>query len=150
MTTPLMPANQLQHGVYQIERLGPLLRVSIAEGLNRELILQYQHDMASSIEELNNQWWGLHLVIHGDVVMTPEASVALIEVTRSHRAMGRCGTAIQLVNSNAVGLMKAIWSHIYQESLIPYTFCDSAAEAELWLHEQIALAQANRQNIESL
>lgn len=43
------PDNQLQHGYYQIERLDTLLRLTIAEGINRELVLQYQKDVARHV-----------------------------------------------------------------------------------------------------
>ena len=42
--------SQLQHGFYQIERLGNILRLTIAEGINRELVLQYQTDVALHVE----------------------------------------------------------------------------------------------------
>ena len=61
MHLPEIPAYQRQHGFYQIERLDPLLRLTIAEGMNKELIAQYQADMARHIEQLSNQLWGLHL-----------------------------------------------------------------------------------------
>jgi hypothetical protein len=143
-------SHQLQHGYYQIERLGTLLRLTIAEGINRELVLQYQTDVAEHVEALRGQLWGVHLIIAGDVLMTPEAAEALIGITRSHQPLGRCGTAIELRNTSVSGLLKAFWGNIYQASGIPYAFFESSAEAELWLHEQIAIAQANRQNIESL
>ena len=144
MHLPEIPPYHRQHGFYQIERLDPLLRLTIAEGMNKELIAQYQADMARHIEQLSNQLWGLHLIIHGDVLMPPDAYEALIEVTRNHKRLGRCATAVKLINPSAVGMLKAFWSHIYQSAEIPYLFCDNDAEAEEWLYSQITREQQRR------
>lgn len=135
------PENQLQHGYYQIERLGTLLRLTIAEGINRELVLQYQTDVARHVEALRGQRWGVHLVIDGNVLMTPEAAEALVAITRSHQPLGRCGTAIQLRHGSVSGLLKAFWGNIYLASGIPYAFFENRADAEQWLQQQIGSAQ---------
>ncbi len=141
MPLSFTPDNQLQHGYYQIERLGTLLRLSIAEGINRELVLQYQTDVARHVEALRGQRWGVHLIVNGNVLMTPEAAEALIGITRSHKPLGRCGTAIELRHASVCGLLKAFWGNIYQASGIPYAFFESSAEAEEWLQQQIASEQ---------
>ena len=135
------PDNQLQHGYYQIERLDTLLRLTIAEGINRELVLQYQKDVARHVEALRGQHWGVHLIIDGNVLMTPEAAEALIEITRSHQPLGRCGTATQLRHGSVSGLLKAFWGNIYQASGIPYAFFENRADAEQWLQQQIVSEQ---------
>ena len=136
--------SQLQHGFYQIERLGKILRLTIAEGINRELVLQYQTDVALHVEALRGQLWGVHLILDGDVLMTPEAVEALIVITRSHKQLGRCGTAIELHHAHVNGLLKTFWGNIYQASGFPYTFCTNATEAELWLNQQILCARAQQ------
>ena len=135
------PDHQLQHGYYQIERLGTLLRLTIAEGINRELVLQYQTDVARHVEALRGQRWGVHLIVNGNVLMTPEAAEALIGITRSHKPLGRCGTAIELRHASVSGLLKAFWGNIYLASGIPYAFFESSAEAKEWLQQQIASEQ---------
>lgn len=133
--------HQLQHGFYQIERLGTLLRLTIAEDINRELVLQYQADVARHVDALHGQRWGVHLIIDGNVLMTPEAAEALVAITRSHQPLGRCGTAIELRHDSVSGLLKAFWGNIYQASGIPYAFFENRADAELWLQQQIGSAQ---------
>lgn len=142
------PDHQLQHGYYQIERQGSLLRLTIAEGINRELVLQYQTDMDRHVESLRGQPWGVHLIIDGNVLMTPEATETLIAITRSHQPLGRCGTAIELHHASVNAMLKAFWGNIYLASGIPYAFFENSAEAELWLQQQIANAQNHAPVIE--
>ena len=142
MPLSFTPDNQLQHGYYQIERLGTLLRLTIAEGINRELVLQYQTDVARHVETLRGQRWGVHLIVDGNVLMTPEAAEALIAITRSHQQLGRCGTAIELRHGSVSGLLKAFWGNIYQASGIPYAFFENSADAEQWLQQQIISEQS--------
>ena len=94
----------------------------------------------------HTQWFTLggHLVINGDVLMTPDATARLIQETSRHLALGRCGTAIELVNSQAISILRSFWSRIYQEADVPYCFVNNRQEAVDWLQQQIAAAQSGR------
>lgn len=133
-----------EHGYYQVERTENIIRISVAEGINQELIQRYQQEIARELVELNGSLWGVHLVINGDVLMTPEATARLIAETSRHLALGRCGTAIELVNGQAISMVRSFWSRIYQEAGIPYCFVNNRQEAVDWLQRQIAAAQSRR------
>lgn len=133
-----------EHGYYQVERTENIIRISVAEGINQELIQLYQQEIARELVALNGSLWGVHLVINGDVLMTPKATERLLLETRSHIALGRCGTAIELVNGRATSLIRAFWSQLYQQAGIPCCFVHNRQEAVAWLKQQIAEAGSRR------
>ncbi len=135
-----MPLTSAQHGYYRVEMRPPMLIVTIAEGINRELVEQYQDEVAQLIPQLAGAPWGVYLRIEGDVLMTPEATAALIATTRQHVALGRCATAIRLIHPGASALLHSFWSNIYLSSGIRCHFCASDNEAEHWLSTQISHA----------
>lgn len=106
---PQQPASSPEHGYCQVERQANIIRISVAEGINKELILRYQQEIARELTALGGGHWGVHLVINGDVLMTPEATERLILETSRHVALGRCGTAIELVNGRATSLIQRFW-----------------------------------------
>jgi len=76
--------------------------------------------------------------------MTPEATERLIQETSRHLALGRCGTAIELIDVQATSMVRSFWSRIYQEAGVPYCFVNNRQEAVDWLQQQIAAAQSGR------
>lgn len=140
----LRPPSNTEHGHCLVERTENIIRISVAEGINQELVKRYQQEMARELAVLNGSLWGVHLVINGDVLMTPEATERLIQETSRHLALGRCGTAIELVNSQAISILRSFWSRIYQEADVPYCFVNNRQEAVDWLQQQIAAAQSRR------
>ena len=133
-----------EHGFYRVERQENIIRMWVADGINQELIQHYQQDIARELAELNASLWGVHLVVNGDVLMTPEATARLIAETSCHIALGRCGTAIELINGQATSMVRSFWSRIYQQAVIPYCFVNTRQEAVDWLQQQIAAAQSRR------
>lgn len=138
------PSSAPEHGYCLVERQENILRISVAEGINKELILRYQQEIARELTALGGGHWGVHLVINGDVLMTPKATERLLLETRSHIALGRCGTAIELVKCQATSIIRSFWGHIYQQANIPYCFVNNRQEAVAWLKQQIAAADSRR------
>ena len=141
---PQQPASSPEHGYCQVEHQANIIRISVAEGINKELILRYQQEIARELTALGGGHWGVHLVINGDVLMTPEATERLILETSRHVALGRCGTAIELVNGRATSLIQRFWGQLYQQAGIPCCFVSNRQEAEVWLKQQIAAADSRR------
>ena len=133
-----------EHGYYRVERTDNIIRIWVAEGINQELIQRYQQEIARELVTLKGSVWGVHLVINGDVLMTPAATARLIKETSHHLALGRCGTAIELVDGQATSMMRNFWSRIYQEAGVPYCFVNNRQEAVDWLQRQIAAAGSRR------
>ena len=138
------PSSALEHGYFVMAREGKIVRISVAEGINKELIQHYQQDIARELARLAGSHWGVHLVINGDVLMTPAATDRLIEESKHHKDLGRCGTAIELVNGRATSLIQRFWGQLYQQAGIPYCFVSNRQEAEVWLKQQIAAADSLR------
>ena len=141
---PQQPAFSPEHGYCQVEHQANIIRISVAEGINKELILRYQQEIARELTALGGGHWGVHLVINGDVLMTPAATDRLIEESKHHKDLGRCGTAIELVNGRATSLIQRFWGQLYQQAGIPYCFVSNRQEAEVWLKQQIAAADSLR------
>lgn len=126
-----------QHGFYQIEVRHRWMRITVAEGINIELVTKYQGESMAAINQLQGQPWGIHLLIQGDALMTPDATEKLKALIRTRSALGFCGAALQLVDVNAVSIVRAYWGDIYAESGMPYVFCQSEDEAQQWLWQRL-------------
>lgn len=139
---------QVMHGSYHLERREHWLRNTIAEGINLELVLKYRQEMEEAIAGLvsTGQPWGMHLIVEGDALLTPDATEILIQVVRKRFTLGCCGTAVQLKHPHASSLIKFYWGNLYQAAEMPHCFCNSEEDAEAWLTAQIAKAQAKLQN----
>lgn len=136
------PCSALEHGYFVMAREGKIVRISVAEGINKELIQHYQQDIARELARLAGSHWGVHLVLNGDVLMTPAATDRLIQESKQHKDLGRCGTAIELVNCQATRLIQRFWGNLYQQAGVPYCFVNNQQEAKAWLQQQIAIADS--------
>ena len=136
------PSSALEHGYFVMAREGKIVRISVAEGINKELIQHYQQDIARELARLAGSHWGVHLVLNGDVLMTPAANDRLIQESKHHKDLGRCGTAIELVNCQATRLIQRFWGNLYQQAGVPYCFVNNQQEAKAWLQQQIAIADS--------
>lgn len=146
MSTPATPNPQVIHGYYSIELREHWLRNTVAEGVNLELVLQYRKEADAAITHLLGQPWGVHLIVEGDALLTPEATDMLIQVVKTRATLGCCAAAVQLKHSHASSLLKFYWGHLYESAGLPHCFCNSEEEAEAWLTAQITKAQANPQH----
>ena len=82
------PSSALEHGYFVMAREGKIVRISVAEGINKELIQHYQQDIARELARLAGSHWGVHLVLNGDVLMTPAATDRLIQESKQHKDLG--------------------------------------------------------------
>ena len=136
------PSSALEHGYFVMAREGKIVRISVAEGINKELIQHYQQDIARELARLAGSHWGVHLVLNGDVLMTPAATDRLIQESKHHKDLGRCGTAIELVNCQPTRLIQRFWGNLYQQAGVSYCFVNNQQEAKAWLQQQIAIADS--------
>lgn len=128
---------QRLHGFYHIESRARWIKVTIAEGINLDLLKKYQPEMQAAIDRFNGHRWGMHLWVQGDALLTPEATTTLRSVIMTRAQMGCCAVAIQIVEAVAPSLIQAYWNDLYTHSGMPYTFCQDEAQAEIWLDEHL-------------
>ncbi len=128
---------QRLHGFYHIESKPRWIKVTIAEGINLDLVKKYQPEMQAAIDRFNGRSWGMHLLVQGDALLTPDATVTLRNVIMTRAQMGCCAVAIQIVEATAPSLIQAYWNELYAHSGMPYTFCQDEAQAEQWLSEHL-------------
>ena len=131
--------NDLQrlHGFYHIESKSRWIKVTIAEGINLDLVKKYQPEMQAAIDRFNGHRWGMHLWVQGDALLIPEATTTLRSVIMTRAQMGCGAVAIQIVEAVAPSLIQAYWNDLYTHSGMPYTFCQDEAQAEIWLDEHL-------------
>ena len=129
---------QQLHGFYQIESKPRWIRVTIAEGINLALVKKYQPEMQAAIGRFQGRRWGMHLLVLGDGLLTPDATVTLRHVIMTRAQIGCCAVAIQIVEATAPSLIQAYWNELYSHSGMPYTFCLDETQAEQWLDEHLA------------
>ena len=55
----LRPPSNTEHGHCLVERTENIIRISVAEGINQELVKRYQQEMARELAILNGSLWGV-------------------------------------------------------------------------------------------
>ena len=128
---------QRLHGFYHIERRERWLRVCVAEGVNLELVKKYQPEAQAAMESFQGEAWGIHLIVQGDALLTPDATEKLQAIICSRARMGCCAVAIQIIEAQAPSLIRAYWGELYRHSGMPYCFCDDEGQAEQWLSAEL-------------
>jgi hypothetical protein len=128
---------QRMHGFYHIELRERWIRVTVAEGVNLELVKKYQSEAQAAMESFQGAQWGMHLLVVGDALLTPDATQKLQAMICSRARMGCCAVAIQLIEAQAPSLVRAYWGELYRHSGMPYCFCDDEQQAEQWLATEL-------------
>ncbi len=130
---------QRMHGFYHIELRARWIRVTVAEGVNLDLVKKYQPEAQAAMERFQGTQWGMHLLVEGDALLTPDATEKLQAMICSRARMGCSAVAIQIIGAQAPSLVKAYWNELYRHSGMPYCFCDDEQQAEQWLAAQLDL-----------
>ena len=130
------------HGEFDVSVDGQILISRVFGPWNFEAVEAYGIEVNKKIQLLAGKPWGLLAVIGGEPFHSPKSIEELIHIVRSHRKLGRCGTALVLVDVESPILVKLILSQIYVKAEEPFYFAADETSAIVWLNDKIIKQQA--------
>ena len=126
------------HGRFDVSISGRILVSRTWGPWNLEFVHAYREDMDRKVRSLAGQPWAMLALPGGEPIHTPESLAEMVNTILYHRTLGRCGTAIVLVNVEATNLIRLMLSSMYAQADEPCFFPDDEASAIAWLEARIA------------
>ena len=80
----------------------------------------------------------------GTPLHTPDSMAEMICTIRQQRQLGRCATAVVLVEVDVASIVKSMLTAMYNQAEEPFIFADDEASATQWLEAQIAIAEKSK------
>ena len=131
------------HGRFELTAKGQILVSRTWGPFNVECIHAYRDHLNLLVESLAGKRWAMLAVTFGTPLHTPESMAELVNTIQQQRKLGRCATAIVLVDVEAENIMKSMLTAIYKQAEEPFIFANDEASAALWLEDQITKAEKN-------
>lgn len=129
------------HGRFDVSIRGRILVSRTWGPWNLEFVHAYRKDMDRKVRSLAGRPWAMLALTGGEPIHTPESLAEMVHTIRHHRTLGRCGTAIVMVNVDATNLIRLMLSSMYAQAGEPCFFPDDEASAIAWLEARIAEAK---------
>lgn len=125
------------HGRFEVAAKGQILISRTWGPFNVECILAYRDHVNLQVKSLAKQRWAMLAVTIGTPLHTPDSMAEMVNTIDQQRKLGRCATAIVLVDVEAENLVKSMLTTMYNQANEPFIFADDEASAAIWLETQI-------------
>jgi hypothetical protein len=131
------------HGRFEVAVSGQVLISRTWGPFNLECIHAYREHMNLHIQSLVGQRWAMLALACGEPIHTPESLAEMVNTIEHQRTLGRCATAIVLINVEGANMVKLMLSSMYEKANEPFFFAEDEASAMSWLKEQIASSSSD-------
>lgn len=122
-----------QYDQYTIELVENILLVDAKGPFGTDVTEQYVQDMYNACELFNHKPWGLLATFYGNRIFTPDAELALTELTKYRVKRGMIANASVILNSNAGDLQQMQLHRIYQDYKLTFHVFSNIESARSWL-----------------
>ena len=126
------------HGRFEVTADGQILISRTWGPFNVECVHAYRDRVNLQVESLSGQRWAMLAVTTGMPLHTPDSMAEMVSIIQQQRKLGRCATAIVLVNVEVESIVKSMLSVMYNQANEPFIFANDEASATIWLEAQIA------------
>lgn len=137
-----MTSNQSAiHGRFEVSANGQILLSRTWGPFNVECVHAYRDYLNLQVKSLAGQKWAMLAVTIGMPLHTPDSLAEMVNTIRQQKKLGRCATAIVLVDVEVENVVKSMLTSLYNQANEPFIFADDEASATIWLEAQIAGAK---------
>ena len=126
------------HGRFDVTAKGQILISHTWGPFNVECVHAYRDYLQLQIKSLAGQRWAMLAVTTGAPLHTPDSMAEMISTIQQQRKLGRCATAIVLVDVEVESIVKSMLTGMYNQANEPFMFARDEASATIWLEAQIA------------
>ena len=126
------------HGRFEVTAKGQILTSRTWGPFNVECIHAYRDYLNLQVKSLAGQRWAMLAVTTGAPLHTPDSMAELINTIQQQRKLGRCATAVVLVDVEVESIVKSMLTSMYNQANEPFIFANDEASASAWLETQIA------------
>lgn len=127
-----------QYDQYTIDLVDNILLVDAKGPFDSKATQQYVQDMHNACELFNNKPWGLLATFYGSRVFTPDAEIALTDLTKYRVERGMIANASVIMNSNAGDTQQMQLRRIYQTCQLTFHVFSNIESARSWLQDYVA------------
>lgn len=140
----MKPSQSAIHGRFEVAAMGPILISRTWGPFNLECILAYREQVNLQAKSLAGRSWAMLAITIGTPLHTPDSMAEMICTIRQQRQLGRCATAVVLVEVDVASIVKSMLTAMYNQAEEPFIFADDEASATQWLEAQIAIAEKSK------
>ncbi|GAA5137707.1 hypothetical protein [Thalassotalea piscium] len=127
-----------EYDQYTIEHSENMLIVDAKGNFDIKVTQQYVQDMYNACELFNNNPWGLLATFYGNRVFTPDAEIALMELTKYRIKRGMIANASVILDSNTGDIQQLQLRRIYQSHKLTFHMFSDIENARKWLDSFIS------------
>ncbi len=131
-----------EHDIYTIDIQDNILAVDIHGIFDVTVMQKYQQDMKRVTDELKGRPWGLLSTYHGKGLFTPEAEIALIDITHYRVKNEMLANATVFLDSSNVDLQQMQLRRVYQACHVIFHVFSDINNARAWLSGFLAEQRA--------
>ena len=126
------------HGRFEVAAKGQILMSRTWGPFNVECVHAYRDYLQLQIKSLAGQRWAMLAVTTGTPLHTPDSMAEMVNTIQQQRKLGRCATAIVLVDVEVESIVKSMLTGMYNQANEPFIFASDEASATIWLEAKIA------------
>ena len=126
------------HGRFEVVAKGQILMSRTWGPFNVECVHAYRDYLQLQIKSLAGQRWAMLAVTTGTPLHTPDSMAEMVNTIQQQRKLGRCATAIVLVDVEVESIMKSMLTGMYNQANEPFIIASDEASATIWLEAKIA------------
>jgi hypothetical protein len=131
------------HGRFEVTVKGQILISHTWGPFNVECVHAYRKQVDLNVASLEGQRWAMLAVTIGAPLHTPASMAEMVNTILHQRNIGRCATAIVLMDVESEIIVKSMLSGMYVQAGEPHIFASDEASAITWLNEQIVIAECS-------